>query len=48
LHNGITTVTRADRQGRLWRRCRKHDTATLMESLAMMIGALDREGRYLA
>jgi hypothetical protein len=47
LHNGITTVTRADRQGRLQGRPRKRDTAALMESLAMMIGALDREVRYL-
>ena len=48
LHNGITTVTRADRQGRLRGNPRKRDTAALMESLAMMIGALDREGRYIA
>ncbi|MDR3449544.1 MAG: hypothetical protein P4M15_07345, partial [Alphaproteobacteria bacterium] len=40
LHNGITTVTRANRQGRLLGRAKKRDTAALMESLAMMIGAL--------
>ena len=47
LHKGITTVRHADRQGRLRSHARKRDTAALMESLAMMIGALDREGRYI-
>lgn len=48
LHTGITTVRRARRDGRLTGRRRKHDTAALMESLAMMLSALDREGRYIA
>ncbi len=48
LHNGITTVRRANHHGRLQGRAKQRDTAALMESLAMMIGALDREGRYIA
>jgi hypothetical protein len=47
LHNGTTTVTRANRHGRLRGRAHKRDTATLMESLAMMIGAMDRDARYI-
>lgn len=47
LHDGITTVRRADRFGRLHGRVRKRDTAALMESLAMMIGALDRDHSYI-
>lgn len=47
LHKGITTVCRADRLGRLVGRSKTRDTAALMESLAMMLGALDREGRYI-
>jgi hypothetical protein len=47
LHQGLTTVRRARRDGRLTGRFRKRDTAALMESLAMMLGALDRQGRYI-
>jgi len=47
LHKGITTVRHADRQGRLRGRAKKRDAAALMESMAMMVGALDREGRYI-
>lgn len=48
LHQGRTTITRANRHGALARRGRSHDTAALMESLAMMLGQMDREGLYLA
>ncbi|GAA0533099.1 hypothetical protein FHS83_002884 [Rhizomicrobium palustre] len=47
LHIGHTTITRTNRLGVLNRHPRKRDTAALMESLAMMIGAMDREGRYV-
>lgn len=47
LHSGWTAVQRADRHGRLIGRIRKRDTAALMESLTMMIGAMDRSGQYM-
>lgn len=48
LHHGITTVRRASANGGLIGRPRRHDTAALMESLTMMLSALDRDGRYIA
>jgi len=47
LHSGLTTVRRTRRDGKLVGRARIRDTAALIESLAMMIGAMDREGRYI-
>lgn len=47
LHKGLTTVRRANAHGRLTGRARVRDTACLMESLAMMLAGLDRQGRYI-
>jgi len=47
LHSGLTSVERADRVGRLKGRAKSRDTAALMESLALMIGALDRGEHYI-
>lgn len=47
LHNGITTVQRTNAHGHLVGRPHLRDTAALMESLTMMLGALDRGGHYI-
>lgn len=47
LHTGHTTITRTNRLGHLKPHTRQRDAVHLMESLAMMIEALDREGRYV-
>lgn len=47
LHEGLTRIEGADRVGRLKGRVRTRDTAALMESLAMMIGAMDRQAVYI-
>jgi hypothetical protein len=48
LHKGIITVRRANAKGSRTGRTRYRDTATLMESLAMMLSGLDREEQYIA
>ena len=47
LHKGLTTVRHANRHGQLVGRARVRDTAALMESLAMGLSGMDREGMYV-
>lgn len=47
LHKGVTSVRRATAKGTLTDRAITRNTAHLMECLAMMLSALDRDGRYI-